>query len=204
MLRFAAALGLAAILAFGLAAPASAEVVTSSEAGFVTKHVTDVPAAPADVWKALIAPSGWWASEHTYSGDAANLYIDAQATGCFCELLPLPADAPEGTRRGSIEHMHIIYAEPGRVLRLSGGLGPLQSEAVTGTLTITLKALPEGGTRIQWFYVVGGYARFKFPEIAVSVEKVLGEQVKRLAAKLGGAEPATETPSDEPKPKPAE
>lgn len=199
MLRFAAALGLAAVLA----APASAEVVASSEAGFVTKHVVDVPASPAEVWKALIAPSGWWASEHTYSGDAANLYIDAQATGCFCELLPLPADAPEGARRGSIEHMHIIYAEPGRVLRLSGGLGPLQSEAVTGTLTITLKAQPEGGTRIQWFYVVGGYARFKFPEIAVTVEKVLGEQVKRLAVKLSGAEPAAEAAPDEAKPKPA-
>jgi uncharacterized protein YndB with AHSA1/START domain len=199
MLRFAVALGLTAVLA----APASAEVVASSEAGFVTKHVVDVPASPAEVWKALTAPSGWWASEHTYSGDAANLYIDAQATGCFCELLPLPADAPEGTRRGSIEHMHIIYAEPGRVLRLSGGLGPLQSEAVTGTLTITLKALPAGGTRIQWFYVVGGYARFKFPEIAVTVEKVLGEQAKRLAVKLGGVESGAEAAPDEAKPKPA-
>ncbi len=186
MLRSAAVLGLAA----ALAAPASAEVVASSEAGFVTKHIADVPAPPADVWKALIAPAGWWSSEHTYSGDAANLYIDAQGSGCFCELLPLPAGAAEGTRRGSVEHMHIVYAEPGRVLRMTGGLGPLQSEAVHGTLTITLKALPDGGTRMQWFYVVGGYARFKFHEIAVSVEKVMGEQVKRLATKLGGAEPA--------------
>jgi hypothetical protein len=100
--------------------------------------------------------------------------------------------------------MHIIYAEPGRVLRLSGGLGPLQSEAVTGTLTITLKALPAGGTRIQWFYVVGGYGRFKFTEVAVAVDKVLEEQVKRLAGKLGGGEPAADAPSDEPAPKPAE
>ena len=199
MLRFAAALGFAA----ALAAPASAEIATSSEAGFVTKHVVDVTAAPAEVWKALIAPSGWWSSEHTYSGDAANLYIDAQGSGCFCELLPLPAGSAEGARRGSVEHMHIVYAEPGRVLRMTGGLGPLQSEAVHGTLTITLKALPDGGTRLQWFYVVGGYARFKFPEIAVAVDKVLGEQVKRLADKLGAAAPAA-ADADEAKPKPAD
>lgn len=196
MLRFVIALGLAGLAA----APAMAEITNTSEAGFVSKHVADVPAAPADVWKALIAPAGWWSSEHTYSGDAANLYIDAQATGCFCELLPLPEGAAEGTRRGSVEHMHVVYAEPGRVLRMTGGLGPLQSEAVHGTLTITLKALPSGGTRIQAFYVVGGYARFKWSDISVAVDKVLAEQVKRLAVKLGGAEAAEAAPADAPKP----
>jgi hypothetical protein len=102
--------------------------------------------------------------------------------------------------------MHVVYAEPGRVLRLTGGLGPLQSEAVNATLTITLKANEAGGTRVQWFYVVGGFARFKFPEMAVAVEQVLGEQVGRLGAKLGaaGAEAAPAKPTgkdaDETKP----
>lgn len=179
MKRFAIMLALAAP-----AAPAVAEVVTSSDAGFVARHVVDVPVPPEEAWKALIAPAGWWSSEHTYSGDSANLYLDAQATGCFCELLPLPKDAPEGTRRGSVEHLHVIYADPGKVLRLTGGLGPLQSDAVDGTMTITLKPV-DGGTRIQWFYVVGGYARFKFPEMAVVVDKVLGQQAIRLGEKLG-------------------
>ncbi len=60
-----------------------------------------------------------------------------------------------------------------------------------GTLTITLKPV-DGGTRIQWFYVVGGYARFKFPEMAVAVDKVLVQQVTRLGDKLGV--PAKEIP----------
>lgn len=176
------------LAAFGLAAtPAAAEVVSSSDAGFTSRHVVDVPAPPAEAWKALIAPSGWWNSEHTYSGDAANMFIDAQATGCFCELLPLAKDAPTGARRGSIEHMHVVYADTGKVLRMTGGLGPLQSEAVQGTLTITLKPGEGGGTRIQWFYVVGGYARFKFPEMAVIVDRVLGEQARGLGVKLGAA-----------------
>lgn len=201
MLRAAIVLGLAGLVG----APAAAEVVASSDAGFVIKHVVDVPATPADTWKALIAPAGWWNSAHTYSADSANLYIDAQASGCFCELLPLAKDASEGARRGSVEHMHIVYAEPGRVLRMKGGLGPLQSEAIDGTLTITLKPIDGGGTRIQWFYVVGGYARFKFPEMAVSVDKVVGEQAARLGKLLGAKfdeVPAKPDPaaSDEAKP----
>jgi len=192
------------LAAIGLAAtPGAAEVVSSSDAGFVSRHVVDVPVPPTEAWKALIAPAGWWNSEHTYSGDAANMFIDAQATGCFCELLPLPKDAPEGTRRGSIEHLHVVYADAGKVLRLTGGLGPLQSEAVHGTLTITLKPGEGGGTRIQWFYVVGGYARFKFPEMAVLVDRVLGEQAKGLGVKLGAAQaepaPAPASEADEKK-----
>jgi hypothetical protein len=181
MLRAAMVLGLTVLVG----APAAAEVVASSDSGFVIKHVVDVSANATDAWKALIAPAGWWNSAHTYSGDSANLYLDAQGSGCFCELLPLAKDAPEGTRRGSVEHMHVVYAEPGRVLRMRGGLGPLQSEAVDGTLTITFKPIEGGGTRMQWFYVVGGYARFKFPEMAVSVDKVVGEQAARLGKLLG-------------------
>ncbi|MCA1661694.1 MAG: ATPase [Novosphingobium sp.] len=170
-----------------LAQPAAAEVVASSDAGFVTRAAVTVKVDPAAAWLALVAPNLWWNGEHTYSGDPANLYIDAQATGCFCEKLPLTKDAPSGARPGSIEHMHVIYAAPARVLRMSGGLGPLQSEAAEGTLTITLKPA-DGGTRILWEYVVGGYMRQKPAELAPLVDKVLLEQLTRLAAKLGTAE----------------
>ena len=169
------------------AQPAAAEVVAQSEAGFVTRAAATVKADPAAAWLTLVAPNQWWNGEHTYSGDPKNLYIDPQATGCFCEKLPATKDAPAGARPGSIEHMHVIYAAPGRVLRMSGGLGPLQSEAVEGTLTITLKPT-DGGTRILWEYVVGGYMRQKIPELAPLVDKVLLEQLTRLAAKLGPAE----------------
>jgi uncharacterized protein YndB with AHSA1/START domain len=190
MRRFAILFGLALV-----GTSASAEVVTSSDAGFVSRLAVDVSVPPEEAWKTLIAPATWWSSEHTYSGDAANLYLDAQATGCFCELLPLPKDAAEGTRRGSVEHLHVVYADPGKVLRLTGGLGPLQSEAVGGSLTITLKPV-DGGTRIQWFYVVGGYARFKFPDMAVVVDKVLAQQVARLGEKLGTSAQVSLLPAD--------
>ena len=63
----------------------------------------------------------------------ANMRIEPKPGGCFCEAVPA------GRRSGGeIEHMRVIYVAPGSTLRMSGGLGPLQSEAVTGVLTMTL------------------------------------------------------------------
>lgn len=177
-----------AIAGLCVAAPASAEVVASSDAGFVIRLSTEVTAKPDDAWKELVTPADWWNKDHTFSGDAANLYIDGQATGCFCEKLPAPKDAPAGRRPGSVEHMRIVYVDPGKVLRMSGALGPLQSEALDGTLTITLKPVA-GKTRILWEYIVGGYMRYKSDEIGALVNKVLGEQLASLAAKLGPVAP---------------
>ena len=176
-----ASVALAGAILLGGATPASAEVIDPTETGFVSRLAVEVKAAPADVWKSLIAPNLWWNKAHTYSGDAANLYLDAQAGGCFCEKLPLGKDAAPNSRNGSAEHMRVIHAAPGRVLRLSGGLGPLQSEPVGGVLTVTLKPTV-AGTRILWEYVVGGFMRYKVVEIAPAVDKVLTGQLASLAA----------------------
>jgi len=180
----------AALLLAAPAVPAQAEVVAQSDAGFVIKQSVEVSADQQAVWKALIAPAKWWSSEHTWSHDAANLYLDAQATGCFCEKLPKPADAPADQRIGSAEHMHVIFADPQRgLLRMSGALGPLQGEALNGTLTIELKKT-ETGTRIELEYVVGGYMRMKTEEIAPAVDGVLGQQLAGLAKLFEVAAPA--------------
>ena len=184
--------------------PAAAEVVASSEAGFVVRETAEVPADPAATWAALIAPQNWWNKAHTFSGGSANLYLDAQGGGCFCEKLPLKDGAP-GTRGGSVAHMRVVYADPGKALRMVGALGPLQSEALTGTLTITLK--PGGaGTRIVMEYIVGGYMRYKTEEIAPAVDKVLAEQLAGLAASLGTpvevADPVAEPAKPKAKAKP--
>jgi uncharacterized protein YndB with AHSA1/START domain len=172
------------------ALPAQAEVVAQSDAGFVVKHSAEVAADQQAVWKTLIAPAKWWSSDHTWSKDAANLYLDAQATGCFCEKLPKPADAPADQRMGSVEHMHIVFADPPRgVLRMTGALGPLQGEALHGTLTVTLTKT-ETGSRIQLEYVVGGYMRFKGEEIAPAVDGMLGGQLAGLVKALGATAPA--------------
>jgi hypothetical protein len=164
--------------------PAAAKVIDQSDAGFTTAHSARVAASPDDVWKMLRAPQNWWAKEHSWSGDAANFWMDAQAGGCFCEKLPGEAGA-----MGSVQHARIIFAKPAEMLRLSGALGPLQGEAVTGTLTIQIKPM-EGGSLIRFDYVVGGYMRFKVADIAPAVDGVIGQQLAGLAKALGGALPA--------------
>ena len=159
-----------------LAVPAQAEVAASSDAGFASHNEVLVAAEPEAAWEALVRPGSWWNSEHTYSGDADNMRIEPTAGGCFCEVVP--------ASRGEIEHMRVIYVVPGSTLRMSGGLGPLQSEAVTGVLTVTLR--PEGEmTRISFDYVVGGYMRSPMAQIAPIVDQVVGEQLLRLATRLG-------------------
>ena len=182
-----------------LAAPASAKVIDESEAGFTVAHTAQVAATPADVWKMLRMPQKWWSKEHSWTGDAANFWLDSQAGGCFCEKIP-----DSGSGLGSVQHARIIYARPNEMLRLSGALGPLQSEAVTGTLTIQIKETPTGSA-LRFDYVVGGYMRFKVADIAPAVDTVIGEQLIGLATALGGALPpsraekaAADSESDEP------
>jgi uncharacterized protein YndB with AHSA1/START domain len=158
------------------AQPAQAEVTASSDAGFASHHEVLVSVAPQQAWDAMVRPGGWWNSAHTYSGDAANMSIEPKAGGCFCELVP--------ATQGEIEHMRVIYVVPASTLRLTGGLGPLQSEAVTGVLTMTL--VPDGEqTRISWDYVLGGYMRMPMAQLAPLVDQVIGEQLLRLATHLG-------------------
>jgi len=181
------------VIALASAAPAHAALAEQADTGFVVRHATDVPADIATAWKELVAPAGWWDSRHTFSGSAANLTIDPRPGGCFCEVLP-DADNAQGAPRGGVEHMRVINVERNRVLRMSGALGPLQSEAMQGTLTIVLKPLPEGGTRVLWEYVVGGYMRLSVEKIGPAVDGVLGEQAVRLSRKLGALPPAEAAP----------
>lgn len=174
---------LAAILAPSLATPAAAKLIDQTEAGFTSAHSARVAASPDDVWKMLRMPQNWWSGEHSWSGDATNFWMDTQAGGCFCEKLP----GGEG-QMGSVQHARILFAKPGEMLRLSGALGPLQGEAVTGTLTIQIKPA-EGGSVIRFDYAVGGYMRFKVADIAPTVDKVMGVQLAGLAKALGGAIP---------------
>lgn len=179
----------------GLAVPASAEVAQKSETGFVVRVAGEVAASPAEAWRVFVTPSQWWNDAHTFSGESANLTLDAVANGCFCEKMPVPKDAPAGQKPGSVMHLRVLYAEPYRALRMSGGLGPLQSEAVVGTMTVTFKPVdgPSGkGTRVLWEYVVGGFMRYKTDTISAAVDKVLGDQLVGLIKLIG---PLQQAPS---------
>lgn len=176
-----------ALAAWGVALTGAAEakVQEVSERGIVLRYVAHVPVGPEETWAVLVKPSQWWDSEHTYSGDAANLTLDSRPGGCFCEVLPAAAGA-EGGLRGGVEHMRAIYVDKGRALRLSGALGPLQADAAVATLTFQFKP-DETGAQVLVEYVVGGYFRGDPAKLAPMFDGVLGEQVGRLVEKLGGS-----------------
>lgn len=154
------------------ATPVRADVVQATPAGFELSQAVTIDASVARAWAALKLPQRWWDKDHTYSDDSANLYLDAQATGCFCEKL-------DGGK-GSVEHARILYIAPGRMLRMVGSLGPLQAEAVTGTLTFKLDPEGDTRTRITMTYVVGGYVRAGADTLAPKVDEVLAIQLLNL------------------------
>jgi hypothetical protein len=150
---------------------AAAEVVDSSPSGFTVKLAVNILAPPADVYQRLIHNVGdWWNPAHTYSGDAHNLSIEEKPMGCFCERLP---------GGGGVRHMEVIYLAPGKSLGLSGGLGPLQAMATTGSMRFQI-SLAEGGSRLEVTYAVGGYLKAGLDTLAKPVDSVLLEQITRL------------------------
>lgn len=175
-------------LAILAAAPAHAEVAAQSDNGFAVRHVVSVTADPDTAFAMLRTPAKWWDKAHTWTGSADNLYMDAQAGGCFCELIPNEATTESGvaqrTLRGSVQHMQIVYVDPGKMLRLSGALGPLQGEAMAGTLTISLVPI-KGGTKLTFEYVAGGFMRMAMADVAPAVDGVMGAQASRFAMAMG-------------------
>lgn len=155
--------------------------------GFVVRYGADIAAPPTRVYEALVEDIGtWWDSEHTFSRNAANLSLDARPGGCLCEQLP---------GGGGVEHLRVVFVDPGRRLRLSGALGPLQGSALVGTLTWTLSET-QGGTHLEMTYAVGGYMEGGLESIAPAVESVLTSQMRRLGryvetGKPGGAPDGT-------------
>ena len=157
------------------AVAAEAEVKSSSPIGFEVQNKRTVASPPAAAYAALGRIRSWWSKDHTYSGDAANLSLGLNAGECFCERLP---------GGGTVEHMRVVFAQPGETLRLHGALGPLQAEAAAGTLTFALKAV-KGGTEITQSYIVGGFVRGGADKLAPLVDKVLAEQLDGLVRHLG-------------------
>lgn len=157
-------------------APTSAEVLASGPDGFHVRLAHEIQAPPARVWEALLAPGGWWHPDHTYSGDARNLSLTLPPGGCFCEALP----------SGGARHMAVLLARPGELLRLSGGLGPLQAEPASGVMDWRLSPHGEAGSRFTLDYRVRGVAGEQW---AGPVDWVLGQQAARLVRYLESGDP---------------
>ena len=189
-------LGAAVWLAvLALTPAAAAEVLDAAAGGFTVRQAAEIKAPPERVYQALAEIGRWWDSAHTFSGDAANLSLDPRAGGCFCETLP---------GGGSVRHQEVVFAAPGKLLRLSGGLGPMQGMAVTGVTTWALQPATMG-TALELTYTAGGYIPGGLEAMAPVVDQVLGGQVERLQRYLetGSANPPGVVPAaSEPAPAP--
>ena len=158
------------LLAALLCGVASAEVLDKSAAGFLVRSKATVDAPPAKVWDAIVGHVGeWWESSHSWSGNAKNMSIVAKAGGCFCERWP----------DGEVQHMTVIFAQPSRLLRMSGALGPMQEAGIMGTITLELKASGTG-TEITFSYAAGGYFQGGIQNLAAPVDGVISAQLEGL------------------------
>lgn len=187
MHRITLALSLLTLLL--LSAASSAEVVDAADNGFTVRNAATVSVPAGQVFGTLVNDvAGWWHPSHTFSGDAGNLRIDPRPQGCFCETLP------DG---GGVRHMTVVYLDPGKTLRLVGGLGPLQGQAVDGALTWALEE-GEDGTVVTVTYAVHGYAPGGLDGWAEAVDGVIGQQLERLAryVETGDPEPPAEPAAD--------
>ena len=170
------AAGAGAALALG--APVLAAVTESDDGGFVSAHQVEIAASPTRVFEALVAEVGeWWDPEHTYTGDAGNMTFNE-----------FPALWERFSDEGFVRHMAIDMVQPPKTLRLSGGLGPLQPLAVTGSMTFDLVLVAEG-TRLSYRYVVNGR---RLQEWAGPVDRVMAGQLARLRRYVETGAPAAD------------
>ncbi len=143
----------------------------SASDGFVISFNQRVDAPPGNVYATIAGVERWWSSAHTYSGDAANLSLKAEAAACFCERW----------KDGSVEHGRVVLALRDKFLRISTALGPLQGKAVNGILSFQLQPA-DGGTSLTLAYRVNGAPKSALDKDAPAVEGVLKEQFERSGA----------------------
>lgn len=168
----------AALLAASAVHPASAEIKQAAPDAMILVHEVELRAAPSAAYAAIGKVGEWWSGDHTYSGEARNLTLELRAGACFCERWP----------GGSVEHGRVVLALDGQMVRFEGALGPLQDMAVSAVMTFQL-APSGGGTRVTATYRVAGNQAHGLDKLAAVVDRVLGEQVTRLARFVDGPSP---------------
>ena len=191
----------ACVLAFAAChVPVAGDVVEATDSGFVSAFEVEIGATPERTFDALWNDvAKWWDPAHTYSGDAENM-VFADLFGLFEELPSLAPSASVSSASerkpppfGSsidpfVRHMEIDMVRPPSALRLRGGMGPLQTLAVAGSMTFDLEATDDG-TRLRYRYVVNGP---RLGDYAEPVDRVMGGQLQRLRRYVETGEPAPE------------
>ncbi|OOG53279.1 SRPBCC family protein [Rhodanobacter sp. C03] len=164
-----------------LPTPSHAAVKQATPDSLVIQDSRVLHVTPAQAYAALVDVARWWNSEHTWSGSATNLSLKPEAGGCFCERW----------KDNSVQHMQVLWASKDHLLRLQGGLGPLQNMAVQGVMTFTLKP-GDAGSTLQFEYRVNGTSGSGLDKLAAGVDGVLMQQLDRLQryAETGNANSA--------------
>lgn len=172
-----------AVAALLIAANAKGAIVESNSNGFAIEETAHIAATPDKVYAALIHPESWWNSEHTFSGSASNLSLDAKAGGCLCETLP------DG---GSVQHLTVAVVKPGKAIVLRGAMGPFLSQGVEGAMTITL-APKDSGTDLVLDNNYGGFIKGGMGKSPAAADAMLSDLVAHLKfyAENGKSMPAT-------------
>ncbi len=158
------------LLSFNL----NAEVISSDSNGFLIQIESDVAVNASTTYNQFIKVGDWWNAEHTYFGKSENLSLQATAGGCFCEI--------EGNNQ--VLHMTVSYVDPGKEIRMIGGLGPLQMMGVYGGMSWKFVSTGKNKTRIIHRYQVSGYTDGGLDKLADIVDKVQTIQVESLVTKL--------------------
>ncbi len=163
-------LGVALALAAIAVGAARAETSGAGPTGFTVAHKQEVAADAERLWAALLQLPSWWNSRHTWSGSATNLSLDARAGGCWCETW-------DGA---SVQHGTVTFVLPRRMLRIDAHLGPLHDRPINGVLAFGLEAAGAKSV-LRVTYKVAGPPDAGLAELAPAVDRVIGEQVQRLA-----------------------
>lgn len=172
----------ARIVAFLLAAAlpledASAKARCGLASGLTIENSEWVEADPQSVWKAFVEDvDKWWPADFTQGGDSSALSMEPMAGGCLYEC-----DGERQARR-----MTIMFVVPGKLMRTSADLGPLQGLNPRGALEWGFVE-ENGGTRITLRYRAGDYSPEDIGEFAQVVEDVQATQLAGLAGYLGHA-----------------
>ena len=167
--------------------PVAAVVTEVSTNGFTSTHTHTLALPPDEAWTLLTdGLNRWWDASHSYSANPENLSLHLGANGreggCLCERL-------DGG--GWVEHLRVIFVQPGDTLRLQGALGPLVDMGLHGVMRWTLAPV-EGSPDTTLFtsrYVVTGHLAGGFEQLAPVVDQVNGGHFLRLERVARGLSP---------------
>jgi len=142
--------------------------------GFEINIESTVKKDHKSVYQQFLNVGEWWSADHTYFGQSKNLSIEAKAGGCFCEV--------SGTKE--VLHMTVSFVDPGKEIRMIGGLGPLQMLGIHGGMSWQFIPVNDNETKIIHHYQVVGFKKDGFEKLAPIVNKVQTLQVSSLVEKI--------------------